>query len=387
MGFEEEDTISMFKILVAIVLIGDVTFKEGENDTAELTSDPSVMSEAAKLLGVDQQQLTDSITTNTSDVAGEKIMKRLNLNAAADNRDAIAKAFYARLFGWVVTCCNSLLIDADTATADSVSVGILDIFGFECFTVNSLEQLCINITNEQLQSFFNEYIFAAEMAEYAKEGLEGLDIVFVDNQTTLDLLLKKPTGILPQLDEASRMPKATDETFTQSLADLKDHESQAFVPAKGSSDLSFTINHYAGPVKYDTVKFLEKNRDSLSKDVTATLRFAENSLVALLWAGKKNETGTFRGFKGDKRTAKKTTSQTVSGAFTNSLADLLKKIGASKPHFVRCLKPNTEKTPKSWKDEVCFLCFFFRERGGAFLCTLIAAFVFTLPSWLHAPFV
>jgi len=70
-----------------------------------------------------------------------------------------------------------------------MTIGILDIYGFENFERNSFEQLCINVANEQLQCFFNEYIFRKELEEYAREGVPGNDVTYVDNMPLLDLFL------------------------------------------------------------------------------------------------------------------------------------------------------------------------------------------------------
>jgi hypothetical protein len=65
-----------------------------------------------------------------------------------------------------------------------VFIGVLDIYGFEIFERNSLEQFLINYANEKLHQQFNELMFKAEQQEYTKEGVDWKDINFKDNSST-----------------------------------------------------------------------------------------------------------------------------------------------------------------------------------------------------------
>jgi hypothetical protein len=83
---------------------------------------------------------------------------------------------------------------------DALKIAILDIFGFENFSTNTFEQLCINIANEQIQYYFNQHVFACERQEYINENLSVLplpakmDFTFYDNRPLLDMFLNKPVG-------------------------------------------------------------------------------------------------------------------------------------------------------------------------------------------------
>ena len=96
-------------------------------------------------------------------------------------------------------------------------IGVLDIAGFEYFTVNSFEQFCINYCNEKLQQFFNQRILKDEQELYEKEGLGVKKISFVDNQDCIDLLETKGVGIFALLDEESKLPKPSPQHFTEAV--------------------------------------------------------------------------------------------------------------------------------------------------------------------------
>ena len=98
------------------------------------------------------------------------------------------------------------------------NIGVLDIFGFECFVHNSFEQLCINYTNETLQQQFNQYIFKMEQVEYQTEKIEWSFIEFPDNQDCLDLIENKVSGILAMVDDECRLPSSSVSRLEQCYA-------------------------------------------------------------------------------------------------------------------------------------------------------------------------
>jgi myosin-3 len=371
-GFTDDQVEDIWHTISGILHLGNVEFEgaQGGEDSAKVVSDADILEDCCHQLGISNSSTMElGLTQQNLVIGGEEVVRELKVDAAQDVRDATAKAVYNKVFSWIVKTCNDQLTQRDSVEVKGdTKMGILDIFGFECFDFNSLEQLCINLCNEQLQWYFNEFIFAMELKEYASEGITGKGITYADNLGLLNLLMHDKPNLLSELDQQCIVPRATDSTMIVAFHTLgkgnKDYEAP-----RGNAG-TFTLAHYAGKVEYNGEGFLEKNKDTLAADVVACLRMSENQLVRTLFnSDGAAKAGGGRGKRGKKdandakkrmrasikhaRTSMAAKPKKTTGAiFKASLLELKENLLSSQPHFIRTIKPNHAKKPSIYDHDL-----------------------------------
>jgi len=333
--FNSNEQMDILTICAAILHLGNVEFdsvKRANRDESCEISDMSPVRDAAKLLSVSEATLAKALRT-------QKIVnsfKELNPAGAADQRNSFCKFVYSKMFDWLVLKVNEAMPPIDKIHK---SIGILDIFGFEIFTSNSLEQLCINYCNEKLQCLFNQTVFQKELAVYKSEQIQVDTVEYVDNQPIVDLIdrRKKPYGIIPLLDEEGKQIRSSQDKYVNNL--MGTHQSHKNFK-RGKDQGTFILTHYAGPVVYDTEMFLEKNKDKLSADLAQLASACKLSLMVKLF-------GKAKSMKSSKRKA------TLGKQFTDQLQTLMKELNQTQPHYIRCIKPNADKAALSFVPQMC----------------------------------
>ena len=88
-------------------------------------------------------------------------------------------------------------------------ISTLDIYGFECFKINSFEQLCINYANERLQQLFNRHLIELEQGIQEREF--GLGATAQWNDDCSSSLSQRDSFISIIADEIN-IPQASDAT-------------------------------------------------------------------------------------------------------------------------------------------------------------------------------
>uniref|UniRef100_A0A3B4DJ16 Myosin VC n=1 Tax=Pygocentrus nattereri TaxID=42514 RepID=A0A3B4DJ16_PYGNA len=300
------------------------------------------------LLGVRQENMSRWLCHRRIVLASETVVKPQPRERAINARDALAKHLYAYLFDCVIHKINQSL---RVPGKQHSFIGVLDIYGFETFDVNSFEQFCINYANEKLQQQFNLHVFKLEQEEYMKEDIPWTLIDFYDNQPVIDLIEAK-MGILDLLDEECLFPQGTDMNWLQKLYNYLGSK-PLFEKPRLSSE-AFVIQHFADKVEYQCKGFLEKNRDNLYEELVSVMRASKV---------KKASYPNFSFFRIihfmfclNVAVYPPTLSMfTVINAlhffylsvqqFRSSLYLLMDTLNATTPHYVRCIKPNEEKLP------------------------------------------
>uniref|UniRef100_A0A672H515 Myosin X, like 1 n=1 Tax=Salarias fasciatus TaxID=181472 RepID=A0A672H515_SALFA len=337
MEFSEEEIRDVFKLLSAVLQMGNIEFMTAGG--AQITS-KGVVSNVSELLGLDSFQLSEVLTQRSMILRGEEICSPLTVEQAVDSRDSVAMALYSQCFSWIIMRINQKIKGKDNFK----SIGILDIFGFENFEVNRFEQFNINYANEKLQEYFNKHIFSLEQLEYNREGIQWEAIDWMDNAECLDLIEKK-LGMLALINEESRFPKGTDYTLLEKLHSR--HAANPYYVKPRVTDHQFGIKHYAGEVLYDVRGILEKNRDTFRDDILFILKDSRLDFIYDLFerVGSRNGDETLK-----MGTARR--KPTVSSQFRDSLHSLMATLSVSNPFFVRCIKPNMDKKANQFDPDV-----------------------------------
>uniref|UniRef100_A0AAY4A0E9 Myosin heavy chain n=1 Tax=Denticeps clupeoides TaxID=299321 RepID=A0AAY4A0E9_9TELE len=344
LGFNAEEKMGIYKLTGAVIHHGNMKFKQKQREEQAEPDGTEVADKIAYLLGLNSADMLKALCYPRVKVGNEYVTKGQTVPQVNNAVSALCKSVYEKMFLWMVVRINEML---DTKQPRQFFIGVLDIAGFEIFDFNSLEQLCINFTNEKLQQFFNHTMFVLEQEEYKKEGIDWEFIDFGMDLAACIELIEKPLGIFSILEEECMFPKASDTTFKNKLYDQHLGKNNAFQkpkPAKGKAEAHFSLVHYAGTVDYNIMGWLDKNKDPLNDSVVQLYQKSANKLLALLYAS--HASAEAEGGGGKKGGKKKGGSfQTVSALFRENLGKLMTNLRSTHPHFVRCLIPNESKTP------------------------------------------
>ncbi|XP_034461939.1 unconventional myosin-XIX isoform X1 [Hippoglossus hippoglossus] len=342
LGINKERQRQIFEILAALLQLGNVNFSSSTDesqpcDIEEQSQD--FLQRAAELLCVPAVELQRCLRVRTLKAGKQSVLKPCSQAECSMRRDCLAKVIYAHVFEWLVTFINNSIC-ADKSTWCNF-IGVLDVYGFECFQVNNLEQLCINYANEKLQQHFVAHYLRAQQEEYVSEGLQWSFVKYQDNQSCLDLIEGSPVSVFSLLNEASRLNRTSDaKTFMVRLEkELCDNVNISW--DKFSEVPHFTVAHYAGKVDYQIQGMVDKNKDPVPPELIGLLQKSGNSLLHQMFTDKETENPTTKGLS----------KVTVVSKFKNSLESLMKILHSTTPHYTRCIKPNPDCKPLTFQKE------------------------------------
>ncbi|KAK3508827.1 hypothetical protein QTP70_009605 [Hemibagrus guttatus] len=379
LGIDAHKRAQIFRILAGLLQLGNVNFSPApESEPCGLDQhSKGFLEKTAALLRVPAQELRECVSVRALRAGKQSaLLKPCSQRECVVRRDCLAKVIYARLFDWLVGFINSSMYADDSKWCNFI--GLLDVYGFECFLLNNLEQLCINYANEKLQQHFVAHYLKAQQEEYVSEGLQWSFIRYQDNQRCLDLIEGNPTSIFSLLNEECRLNRASDaKQFRERLQnELSDNSSMSW--DKFSKQPHFIVAHYAGKVSYQIEGMMEKNKDPVPPELLSLLQKSEDPLLHSLFADSDTE-GNSRGhskvvtvvskFKKISARIKGKVYRTVVRAamlygletvslrkrqeseLENSLENLMKILHSTTPHYTRCIKPNPDCKPLTFKKE------------------------------------
>ena len=357
-GFNDDDITTIFKVVAAVLLLGNVRIKIVSDKS--IVDNIGIFNNICDLLSLDNQLLLTVLTRKPPMPGRKEYGGTYTETQVKSYIDALAKELYNRLFLWIVLKLNTKLNQSnnnnDNTRSSSKYIGLLDIFGFECFDKNSLEQLCINYTNEQLQQLYIKDIFENDKDEFRREGLEDkihlLDATYKDNKDVIRLIKvffnrlrdvkddKHIYTLVSNFQKEIDKPPKGDTTFRK----VKHNK---FKTNRLMQD-TFTIEHTAKDVVYSVTNFVDKNKDETKPGVVDCILQSKNMLIQMIFTNTitEQQCNNAKVQLMQERLSvdnNKIKNRYLGMKFCNEMKSLKNELKQCDHHYIRCLKPNEDK--------------------------------------------
>ncbi|VDK73468.1 unnamed protein product [Onchocerca ochengi] len=344
---------SIFRFFAGLLLFGNIRFTDGPDEHARIDQNTlSVISQLCKkMYEVKEEDLCVWLIAREIVAGGESVRKPLTTAEAIERRDALVKILYAAAFAWLVTKINEVLgeqMKNNKSKNKEKFIGVLDIYGFETLEFNSFEQFCINYANEKLQQQFCQHVFKLEQSEYEQEEIDWIRIDFYDNQPCIDLIEGKP-GIIDYLDEQCKIGHGTDRDWLEKLRACQSLKKKQHFQLSKIKNPTFMIKHFAADVIYNVDGFLAKNKDTVSEQLMIVMKESKFNLMREILDVENDKKPLGDGSNFLISNIKNSVKKSVSFQFRDSLRELMAVLSTTRPHYVRCIKPNDEKLPFTFR--------------------------------------
>eukprot|EP00118_Oscarella_pearsei_P025055 m.307394 g.307394 ORF g.307394 m.307394 type:complete len:1004 (+) comp42235_c0_seq1:121-3132(+) len=349
-GFPKDERDMLWRIVAATLHLGEIQFEATADEQGSLVKNAAEVKIFSELLHTSEEAVSVALTARMITRRGEVIKKPLKLVEALFTRESLAKSMYERMFTWVVQKINaSVEVQSDHEAKSGTVIGVLDIYGFEVFQINSFEQLCINFCNEKLQQLFTELVLKREQSEYSSEGIDWKHIDYFNNQIICDLVEAQPNGIIAILDEECLVPGDQHDAAFLTHLNKKLAKHDHFISMETNPNAKelnrerdFQIKHYAGAVTYSVQGFIVKNKDTLYQDLKRLLYQCDMPVLKDMWpeGSQPIDAVTKRPY-------------TAATGFKMSMVSLVEILASKEPHYIRCIKSNSEKKARIYDEQLC----------------------------------
>ncbi|KAK6644338.1 hypothetical protein RUM43_000605 [Polyplax serrata] len=396
LGFTDTEILNVLKIVSSILKLGNLIFVPTNNiDGTEgcVINNDYELYEVGQLLEIEPTSLTSALTTRMMNSALDVFTTELNACEASCTRDSLCKALYSRLFTYLVNKINDLIKVKNYGRRRYL--GILDIYGFEIFEKNGFEQFIINFCNEKLHQLIINVTLKQEQEEYIREGVEWIPIDYIHNDIICDLIERNNHGFFSLLDqECVNCGVKSDELFLSNISSFSNsthpeinskHARNVVTSGNNLPSGCFRLKHFAGIVTYSVEGFVEKNKDTLSRNLCQAMYNSNHSLLKILFP------------EGNPKRVTIKCPATVGTQFKISLSALLQTLTSKQPHYIRCIKPNELKQPRIFENalvqhQIRYLClletvrvrrqgFCYKLEYSVFLNRYKMLSLYTWPNW------